>query len=277
MAFALRFLVVTAITTGILAIPGIGPASQAGPLFGWFQGLWPKQPGPEDPHLYPEGSLLYDVWTCKGETELGWIGVTQQFTDHDPYVVVVVRSEFPEQNRMGISVGVELHAPRHKMIIASDRVILRRDQDIAFFYHPLDMARLGGWGEYKAVITIDGIPRKEIAFQLDREEDLRRQAEEQQLRKEAEAVFTGGSSEARGLLGEPDSSPGKNEPGEVDPVAEAARSTPQLEVRDPKDWYRTRFENEEGAIIMFPKKARRTWQENVQRDLNYRIRYYIFL
>ncbi len=277
MAFAFRFLVVAVVSTWLLSFPGIGPAVQGAPLFGWLQGLWPKQPGPEDPHLYPEGSLLYDVWTCKGETELGWIGVTQQFTDHDPYVVVVVRSEFPELNRMGISVGVELHAPRHKMIIASDRVSLRRDQDIAFFYHPLDMARLGGWGEYKAVITIDGIPRKEIAFQLDREADLERQREEEQLRKEAESVFEGQTLEARGLLGEPDSGPGIEETKSASPLEEAARSTLQLEVRDPKDWYRTRFDSDEGSIIMFPKKARRTWQENVQRDLSYRIRYYIFL
>lgn len=257
-------------------------------LVSWFQAIWPKQPGPEDPHLYPEGSLLYDLWTCKGETEIGWIGVTRQFTDRDPYVVVVIRSEFPEQSRLNLNIGMELHAPRHKMIIAADRVALEREQDVAFFYHPSDMARLGGYGEFKAVLLVDGMPRDEISFRLDREEDLQKKKVEEQRRKESLAAFRqgtitangegsdGDSLEAKSLLGEPDAGPGHIEQETGEMLGKAPR-TPEIEVRNPEDWYRTQYENEEGKIILFPKKARRTWQENVMSDLRHRIRYYSFL
>jgi hypothetical protein len=260
-----------------LDLPGLNSPAQAG-IFSWFQEIWPKQPAPEDPHLYPEGSLLYDVWTCKGETDIGWIGVTDQFTDHDPYAVVVVRSEFPDEEQLPLILSVELQAPRHGMIVASDRVDLNREQDIGFFYHPEDMARLGGWGEYKAVISVDGIPRDEITFRLDREEDLLKKKEEEAQKKQAEAALKGssGSLEAKALLGDPDSDPAENE--QVSPNQQDALSnSPQIEVRSPEDWYRTRYDNEQGKIIMFPKKARRTWQENVNRDLRHRIQYYIFL
>ncbi len=257
-------------------------------LTDWFQAIWPKQPGPEDPHLYPEGSLLYDLWACKGETEIGWIGVTRQFTDHDPYVVVVIRSEFPEQSRLNLNIGMELHAPRHKMIIAADRVSLEREQDVAFFYHPDDMGRLGGYGEYKAVLLLDGLPRDVISFRLDREEDLMKKKEEERMRKEALSAFregrmssgangsNGGNLEAKSLLGDPDSGPDVVKQGSGELLGKA-QGTPEIVVRDPEDWYRTRYENEEGKIILFPKKARRTWQENVTSDLRHRIRYYSFL
>jgi hypothetical protein len=260
-----------------LGLPGFNPPAQAG-IFSWFQEIWPKQPTPEDPHLYPEGSLLYDVWTCKGETDIGWIGVTQQFTDHDPYVVVVVRSEFPDEEQLPLILSVELHAPRHNMIIASDRVDLSREQDIGFFYHPEDMSRLGGWGEYKAVICVDGMPRDEITFHLDREEDLLKKKEEEAQKKQVEAALKGssGSLEAKALLGDPDTNPEENKQVSSNPQ-DALSNSPQIEVRNPEDWYHTRYDNEQGKIIMFPKKARRTWQENVTRDLRHRIQYYIFL
>ena len=278
MAIVMRLLVVFFVLSVLsLGLPGFTSQAQAG-LFSWFQAIWPKQPGPEDPHLYPEGSLLYDVWTCKGETDIGWIGVTNQFTDHDPYVVVVIRSEFPELDQLPLVLSVELHAPRHGMIVASDRVDLKREQDIGIFYHPEDMARIGGWGEYRAVICVDGIPRDEITFHLEREEDLLKKKEEEAQRKLAETALreSSGTMEAKALLGDPDSNPEGNE--QVSPnLQEAPFNSPQIEVRNPDDWYRTRYENEQGKIIMFPKKARRTWQENVNRDLRHRIQYYIFL
>lgn len=278
MAIVMRLLVVFVVVNVLtLGLPGFDSPAQAG-LFSWFQAIWPKQPGPEDPHLYPEGSLLYDIWTCKGETDIGWIGVTNQFTDRDPYVVVVIRSEFPEQDQLPLILSVELHAPRHGMIIASDRVDLKREQDIGFFYHPEDMARIGGWGEYKAVVCVDGMPRDEIIFHLDREEDLLKKKEEEAQKKLAEAALHGasGSLEAKALLGDPDSNPEGNDQVSQN-LPEPPINSPQIEVRNPEDWYRTRYENEQGKIIMFPKKARRTWQENVNRDLRHRIQYYIFL
>ncbi len=278
MAIVMRLLVVV-FATSLLStgFPGINPAAQAG-MFSWFQEIWPKQPGPEDPHLYPEGSLLYDVWTCKGETDIGWIGVTKQFTDRDPYVVVVVRSEFPDTDQLPLTLSVEIHAPRHGMIIASDRVDLTREQDIGFFYHPEDMSRLGGWGEYRAVICVDGIPHDEITFRLDREEDLLKKKEEEAQKKQAEAALRGtnGTLEAKTLLGDPDTGSEGNGAASQN-SREAPFNSPQIEVRNPEDWYHTNYENEQGKIIMFPKKARRTWQENVNRDLRHRIQYYIFL
>jgi hypothetical protein len=255
------------------------PSSQAG-FFSWFEQLWPKLPGPEDPHLYPEGSLLYDIWTCKGETEVGWVGVTDQFTDHDPYVVVVVRSEFPEQQQMHFQVGIEIIAPRHNMIICADRVNLEREQDIGIFYHPQDMARLGGWGEYKAVVVLDGVPKDVITFHLDQEEELQKKKAEEEMRKASLAAFEGSSDalEAKTLLGEPDTSSSESASNPRGATAtEAPFNAPQIEVHHPDEWYQTRYEDTEGKIIMFPKKARRTWQENVVRDLRHRIQYYIFL
>jgi hypothetical protein len=282
MAMRSKFLVVQSMFFAAVLIGGVSfslQGAEAG-AFSWFKDIWPQQPSPEDPHLYPEESLLYQVWTCKGETDMGWIGVTQQFTDQDPDVVVVVRSEFPEQNQMHLQVGVELIGPRNGMIIASDRVNLVRDQDVAFFYHPLDMARLGGWGEYTIVIMIDGMPTDEQTFRLDRQEDLDKKREEDRLRKEAESAFKGESLEARSLLGTPDSGPeaktGESAADTEKPVLSESQSQ-QIEVRDPRDWSRREFENPEDKIVLFPKKARQAWQENVKKDLRHRIKYYIFL
>lgn len=279
MAKGMRLLVAVVLSCVLMSPLGIDTPAQAG-LGAWFQTIWPKPAGPEDPHLYPEGSLLYDVWTCKGETDIGWVGVTNQFTDHDPYVVVVVRSEFPEHDELEMVLSVELQAPRHGMIVASDRVDLKREQDIAFFYHPEDLSRLGGWGEYRVVFLVDGIPREEINFTLEREEDLLKKKKAEEQRKQAEAALraggnAGGDLEAKALLGDPDS-PGDE--GKTSPAMKnGPQSAPQIEVHDPDDWYHTRYENDKGKIIMFPKKARRTWQENVNRDLRHRIQYYLFL
>lgn len=257
-------------------------AVQAGP-FSWFKSLMPQQPSPADPHLYPEGSLLYDIWTCKGETEQGWIGVTNEFTDRDPYVVVVVRSEFPEQAQLRLHLGVEVIGPRHNMIIAADRVVLERNQDIAFFYHPRDLGRIGGWGEYRIVLSVDGSTRDQIEFRLEEKETLDKAREDERLRAEAEQALAsgdgGGSSqdlEARSLLGAPDAAPEGSEDvghtlGDVEPTV------PEIVVQDPTRWYEHSYGDAEGKIIMFPKKARRTWQENVHNDLKHRIQYYIFL
>jgi hypothetical protein len=282
MASLLRFLVAFVVLLTLdspvrwsLIHPGC--AAHAG-FFSFLGGLWPEQPEPEDPHLYPDGSLLYNVWSCKGETDLGWIGVTRQFTDQDPFIVVVVRSEFPEQVKLHIQLGVELRAPRHNMIVAADRINLIRDQDVGFFYQPRHLARLGGWGEYKVITLVDGIPQDEFTFRLDRQEDLDKQKEEVRLRKEAEEVFKGEQIEAKSLLGEPDSGPSLDEEAAKAPASNLERpfQGPQFEVKDPEMW-EVPETPEENKVVLFPKKARRTWQENVHRDLKYRIQYYIFL
>ena len=203
MAIKLKRIMVVCLTA--LAVSGFGVPVEAGP-FSWLAQILPPIPSPEDPHLYPEGSLLYDIWTCKGESDIGWVGVTQQFTDHDPYVVVVARTEFQEKLRLNLDVGIEIHAPRHNRIVAADRVHLRRNQDIAIFYHPHDLGRLGGWGEYKAVLVLDGIIKDEITFRLDQQETLDAIREEEALQKQAEEAFRQQFSglEAKALLGEPD-------------------------------------------------------------------------
>ena len=271
MSFRISFAAVAAVLV-VLAVAGCAPRlamEDEGTVAGdWLREIVPEQPKPEDPHVYPEGSLLYDLWTCKGESDLGWIGVTQQFTDRDPYVVVVARTEFFEQAELGLEVGLELIGPRHQRIVASDRIRLWRNQDVGVFHHPRDLGRLGGWGEYKAVLLIDGVPRDEVAFRLDRVEDMARRDRSDRYRREAEAAMSGEPLEAKELLGDPE--------GGV-PEGAPIPERKEIEIADPDSWYRYDFHNEEDKVIVFPKKVRRTWQENVARDLNYRIQYYIFL
>jgi len=276
--------VFTVLVLAILAsgVPWLGsPPATAGP-FSWLAELIPEPPKPEDPHLYPEGSMLYDIWTCKGESEIGWVGVTQQFTDHDPYIVVVARTEFAEQLKFDMQVGIEIHAPRHNRIVASDRVHLRRNQDVAIFYNPQRLARLGGWGEYKAVLVLDGWPRDVIAFRMDKQEILDALRREEEERERAQEAFKQQfeEPEAKSLLGEPDiggKSSAENSGEEA--IAEEAEPVAQMpveEVWQPEEWYRTTFNDEQGRVIVFPKKARKTWRENVIQDLKFRIEYYVY-
>ncbi len=277
-----------------ILVSGMATPSQAGLLspLGWIADRFvPGQPEPEDPHVYPDGTMLYDLWTCKGENDYGWVGVTDHFTDEDPYVLVVVRTEFDDTAGLREDVGVEIIAPRHNRIIAADRVRLRRNQDIAFFYNPLELARRGGWGEYKAILNWDGVPRDEIIFQLNRVEDLEQQAEflDQQAQTDEafENQFANQDLEARSLLGEPDSGPIGNidslpermEPqGEFFDLGGNASQEPHLVIRDPHDQHRLDFTNDSGQIIVYPKKVRKDWKENAGADLKHRIsRYYVFL
>lgn len=267
------------------------PTADAGILspFGWLADKFvPSRPQPEDPHVYPDGTMLYDMWTCKGENDFGWVGVTQKFTDEDPYILVVVRTEFDEMTRMREDIGVEIIAPRHNRIIASDRVRLDRNQDIAFFYNPLELARRGGWGEYTAVLNWDGVPRDELTFELVQVQDLQDEAAIEAQQAEAqqafESQFLGEQLEARALLGEPDAAYDSPAPeDESEPAREffdlgSGGLEPQMVVRDPRDRHRLNFANEEGEIIVFPKKARKDWKENAKGDLKYRVaRYYVFL
>jgi len=279
----------------LLAISCLSSTSEAGlfsPL-GWIADKFvPGQPEPEDPHVYPDGSMLYDLWTCKGENDFGWVGVTDRFTDRDAYVLVVVRTEFDDNQGLREDVGVEIVAPRHNRIIASDRVRLKRNQDVAFFYNPLELARRGGWGEYKAILNWDGIPRDEIVFQLNRVEDLQAEAEfqsQQAITQQAfEEQFVEEELEARALLGEPDSEPVETgddsmpermeSDGEFFDLGGNLAAQPEMVIRDPRDQHRLDFTNSEGEIIVYPKKARKDWKENAGQDLKYRVaRYYVFL
>jgi hypothetical protein len=255
-----------------------GVPAFAGPI-SWLKSFLPEQPKPEDPHVYPEGSMLHDIWTCKGESDVGWVGVTQHFTDHDPYVVVVARTEFEDRLGLDLQVGIEIIAPRHNRIVANDRVILKRNQDVAIFYHPRDLARLGGWGDYKVVLVLDGVPLDEIDFKLEKTETLLAQKEEEERQKATQAAFQeqilGENLEAKSLLGEPDV---PAEGSLVEAVGgPPVPDEPIMEVWEPEEWYRTDFDDEEGRIIVFPKKVRKTWRQNVKSDLRHRIQYYTFL
>ncbi|MCA9426239.1 MAG: hypothetical protein KC994_14255 [Candidatus Omnitrophica bacterium] len=289
-----RCLIILGLVTITLA--AWSPIAQAGifstPL-GWIADKFvPGQPEPEDPHVYPDGNLLYDLWSCKGENDYGWVGVTDQFTDRDPYVLVVVRTEFDEQTALREDIGVEIIAPRHNRIIAADRVRLRRNQDVAFFYNPLELARLGGWGEYTAVLNWDGVPRDQITFELNRVEDLEQKAEmraqREQTQEAFEEQFAAPELEARSLLGEPDVAPEEGSAGTMPPTVEPGRDfvdlggasdeESKIVIRDPRDQHRLNFRNNEGEIIVYPKKARKDWKENAKDDLKYRVsRYYVFL
>jgi hypothetical protein len=276
------FPIILAILVGLLLA---ATAVQAGP-FQWIEKYMPQTAKPEDPHLYPQERLLYDIWTCKGENEIGWVGVTQQYTDHDPTIVVVARTEFQDQLGFNMEVGVEIHAPRHNRIVASDRVHLERCQDIAFFYHPRLLSEMGGWGEYKAVLCIDGIPKDVTTFRLDRVEDLQKALEEERQKEQSkqafEQQFTG--LEARNLLGEPDMIEGGGiEALDRAPTAQTALAQekpkptkPIMETWEPEEWYRTDFTNEEGKIIVFPKRPRASWGEKVEDDMRYRIKRYVY-
>src|SRR5690606_20696829 len=139
---------------------------------------------------------------------------------------------------------------------------------------------LGGWGEYKAVLCIDGIPKEVATFRLDRQEDLDLLAEEERQRKEAEEAFKRQFStlEARNLLGEPDRVGERELQEEVTETGQdpGKRTKPVMETWEPEEWYRTGFTNEEGRIIVFPKRARQSWGHNVEDDLRYRIKRYIY-
>ena len=292
MSFTKRFLFV--LVAILLMATGFTVPSQAGlfaPL-GWIADKFvPGQPEPEDPHVYPEGGMLYDLWTCKGENDYGWVGVTDRFTDQDAYVLVVVRTEFDESAALREDIGVEIIAPRHNRIIAADRVRLRRNQDVAFFYNPLELARRGGWGGYKTILNWDGVPRGEITFQLNRVEDLEQQAslrnQQEETQKAFESQIVNKNLEARSLLGEPDAAPessSENPPERMESdndlfnLGGDSSMEPQIVIRDPHDRFRLDFTNNEGEIIVYPKKARKDWKENAKNDLKFRIsRYYVFL
>lgn len=119
---------------------------------------------PPNVHIRPSSLLYNEIFVCRAESPEQWIGVSNYFTRYDPWIVAVARVQTKIES-LPEFFSVDLAAPNNR-IIASDRGKTERGEDHGIFYRTDRLLHLGGYGEWQAVLSVEGVPREAFKFTL---------------------------------------------------------------------------------------------------------------
>jgi len=114
--------------------------------------------------LLPATVQLHDVFTCKGLSEDNrWIGVTDQFMPDQDSSMVVVANLAPEDKKTWVH--FELTNPFSNVVL-KEEFRYPQNNPLAVAFEMSRLMKLGGEGEWKALVLSDGLPIGQAIFYI---------------------------------------------------------------------------------------------------------------
>ncbi len=119
--------------------------------------------------MKPAAIVQYDVFTCKGlSADNRWIGVTDQFLPEKDSRVVVVA--VLSDKDISSYVNFELINPLDNVVI-SETMRYPKENPLGIYFGIPRLLKLGGEGDWKATVFVDGTAIGEAKFRIGEKSD----------------------------------------------------------------------------------------------------------
>jgi hypothetical protein len=119
---------------------------------------------PPNAHIRPSRILFNEIFVCRAESPTHWVGVSNYFTHDDPWIIAVARVE-ESLYRAPEWISIDMENPAERIIV-NDRIRTRRGYDHGVFYRTDRLLTKGGYGQWKVVLSVDGIAREAFRFTI---------------------------------------------------------------------------------------------------------------